>query len=436
MAPLTRSPAALLLAVALLVASYEAEAQNENEPRDETREDDEGVCLYSLFIFKPVPINRDEDTAAFLQASGELHNKMMEFCDTFQDGDGEFFGLGRKCHTKLSSNTSIPSVSVEVKGCCEGSAASALWEMFGDNLRRCKTIGRGQDPLKLDVTIVKGQEEEESGSPPPDSAPRAVETRSVAEDIDANDEQAIRGFEATVMDAIKDWRFWAILALSLIVMLLLLLLCICCLCRRHRRHEEQEAEEGENKSLRIRVDNSLPPSSPLLYTNGSIKSIVAVEDAAGRYPVACGDGSREIVDVEEEDDNRSLVPINEPRSSPLVQGSRSTKEMVAIDVDDGLNERRIVDNTCSEDDKEDLQQLSRWNAPSEEVFRNDLVAVDTADEPDSSMQQAPPAPTPWRMSRIGRMSASDEQMTYSQYRQQFGSGPKDLVAMPSDDGSQ
>ena len=74
-----------------------------------------------------------------------------------------------------------------------------------------------------------------------------------------------------------------------------------------------------------------------------------------------------------------------------------------------------------------------------EIVRNDLVAVDMA-EPDSSMQQAPPAPTPWRMSRIGRMSASGEQMTsYSQYRQQHrasGSGSKDLVAMPSDDGSQ
>ena len=68
---------------------------------------------HSMFIFKAVPINRDDDNAAFLQASGELNDKMMEFCDTFEDG-GDFFGLGRKCHTKLSSNTSVPFVYVEV----------------------------------------------------------------------------------------------------------------------------------------------------------------------------------------------------------------------------------------------------------------------------------------------------------------------------------
>ena len=47
------------------------------------------------------------------------------------------------------------------------------------------------------MTIVEGDMEEESGSPPPDSAPRIVETRSVTEDIvDADDEQAIRVREA------------------------------------------------------------------------------------------------------------------------------------------------------------------------------------------------------------------------------------------------
>ena len=82
--------------------------------------------------------------------------------------------------------------------------------------------------------------------------------------------------------------------------------------------------------------------------------------------MAIEDGSREIVAVaDDDDDNRSLVAVDEPRSSLVVPGSRSTKEMVAIDVEDGLDERRIVATSDSSDDDEDLQQLSRRNAPSE-----------------------------------------------------------------------
>ena len=63
-------------------------------------------------------------------------------------------------------------VTPQVKGCCEGSAASALWEKFGENLRKCQTIGPGKDPLWLDVTITEGQEEEEDpGSSTPTATP-------------------------------------------------------------------------------------------------------------------------------------------------------------------------------------------------------------------------------------------------------------------------
>eukprot|EP00192_Tetraselmis_astigmatica_P012878 CAMPEP_0117660900 /NCGR_PEP_ID=MMETSP0804-20121206/7232_1 /TAXON_ID=1074897 /ORGANISM="Tetraselmis astigmatica, Strain CCMP880" /LENGTH=413 /DNA_ID=CAMNT_0005467695 /DNA_START=297 /DNA_END=1538 /DNA_ORIENTATION=- len=334
-----------------------------------SQQQEEMTCQYSLFVWGMSGQDSNGTALAFMPQ--ELSLAMGQFCAEFDD-NGTLNGKGQRCFIVTDSASLVPTLSVQVYGCCSGQIASDLLSAYSDKgLQGCRTVGAGKDPIKLDVNIVPPDEDpapppqppgppSPSPLPPPPNTPpppnQASNTSSTDQSgdrgtvtvgvLDADDQ--VKVYDATPMDGLKDWRVWAILAAIAAVML-----CCCgavmfCLCRKHRKKERDEQRQSERRQIEKALHSKV-----LSGTNraGSTKSH---ED-----PLLPGKDYTEV--------STPAMSIDLEAQAPGT-GSRPPSEdrrLVAVAADDGGSDRFSELDFSDDDDSDDAEALPRFQQPKQ-----------------------------------------------------------------------
>eukprot|EP00191_Tetraselmis_sp_GSL018_P015896 CAMPEP_0177595956 /NCGR_PEP_ID=MMETSP0419_2-20121207/10699_1 /TAXON_ID=582737 /ORGANISM="Tetraselmis sp., Strain GSL018" /LENGTH=340 /DNA_ID=CAMNT_0019087583 /DNA_START=608 /DNA_END=1626 /DNA_ORIENTATION=+ len=198
------------------------------------------TCQASLFAWEQVDSDSLEDLEADLE----------EFCRGFERF-GKYEGQGQRCYTLLGAESSIPTTSVTISGCCTGGVAESLREDF-PRIQSCSPLGPDKNPPELEVDIVSSIETEEPSSDSPATQDPQSQTGEV------------KGIAATIGSAFSDWRLWLSVIACTLVMFVLLSVSVCLILRQHEKSERDSKYQMQRQLQLHSTQSNSAYNSPLL----------------------------------------------------------------------------------------------------------------------------------------------------------------------------